>query len=149
MFFDIKQRICSWFFEIFEKFLFLKYLINTQSAEVNYILSLFVSYVRMPCPDMSKYVQIEFWRSRAWKELVLKRDKNEILKFWKSEVGFELKSLTLIEKDIISLIIFIFDERRGLAVTRFAHNYDENKILKSTFLARWNTSIWISKMPPV
>ena len=124
-------------FEIFEKFLFLKYLISTQSAEVNYILSLFVSYVRMPCPDMSKYVQIEFWRSRAWKELVLKRDKNEILKFWKSEVGFELKSLTLIEKDIISLIIFIFDERRGLAVTRFAHNYDENKILKSTFPARW------------
>ena len=47
-------------FEIFEKFLSLKYLINTRSADVNYILSLFVSYVRMPCPDMSKYVQIEF-----------------------------------------------------------------------------------------
>ena len=63
---------------------------------------------------------------RAWNELVLKRDKNEILKFWKSEVGFELKSLTLIEKDIISLIIFMLDERRGLAVIHFAHNYDEN-----------------------
>ena len=76
-------------------------------------------HVRM-CPNMSK---LNFGGRiiRAWNELVLKRDKNEILKFWKSEVGFELKSLTLIEKDIISLIIFILDERRRLPVIHFAH----------------------------
>ena len=89
------------------------------------------------CPNMSK-LNFRGHMIRAWNELVLKRDKNEILKFWKSEVGFELKSLTLIEKDIISLIILMLDERRGLAVIHFAHNFDENKILNSTFLAQWS-----------
>ena len=94
--------ISSWeyvpgFWYFWEISLSLKYLISTRSAEVNYILSLFDSYVRMPCPDMSK-LNFRGHMIRAWNELVLKRDKNEILKFWKSEVGFELKSLTLIEK---------------------------------------------------
>ena len=126
--------ISSWeyvpgFWDFWEIYPSLKYLISTRSAEV-FLSRMSGCHVRI-CPNTSK-LNFRGHMIRAWNELVLKRDKNEILKFWKSEVGFELKSLTLIEKDIISLIIFMLDERRRLAVIHIAHNYDENKIQKST-----------------